>query len=507
MNGYFLRKLFGLIFLFVIFVFSLVIPSFASEEDLEINAHSVSYDKKNHIMSASGSVEAKYKGITIYADELQYNTESKKVNADKNFKLVKDNMWIKGNDLEYNVADDTGNASQVKVDFEGVYVSGAKINIEQNKVTLEDANFDSCGLDQAHYHISAREVVIYPDIDWVICYWGFFWLDQVPLVPIPAYLYDLNAEERAQRNVPPFPEVGSNDDDGFFIHERIAWHATKDWNGRITLSYYEKKGLGGGLEGNYRLDDTKNGNLRLFWNAVDNWWGGITHHYYFGEKFAETTDGFNGIFVLPKGHPFDFMAEVTYREKINYEKVSYYPKLELSSQKLYWSDDRVSWDFSVAGGAVTEESSGVGVAFANFALGAYYDIPLDGIGTLVPSVNFNHHLYGNGNSWVRATQGLEYKKAFGDVFGFSLGYQHYLYNIGVSPFNFENYMFIPSDEINTRWMLQFWDHEIAVHTDNYLPNFDPKDIDYILSLGLHCYDIILTYRVMRHEFNFGFGLH
>jgi hypothetical protein len=87
-----------------------------------------------------------------------------------------------------------------------------------------------------------------------------------------------------------------------------------------------------------------------------------------------------------------------------------------------------------------------------------------------------------------------------------LAQKHYLYNLGESPFNFEKYWFEARDEVDAQWLMKLGDHKVEIKTAHYLPTLEPKDIDYVFALGFHCYDIILTYRAMRHEVTFGADL-
>ena len=125
---------------------------------------------------------------------------------------------------------------------------------------------------------------------------------------------------------------------------------------------------------------------------------------------------------------------------------------------------------------------------------------------LIPHINFDHRLYLNGTDWLRATQNIEYKRTFANTLGMVLGHKHYLYNLGGSPFNFENYLFVPKDELLGELVLKLGTNKVGVETTHYLPDLEPKDIDYIISLGFDCYDIIFTYRAMRSEVQFGFNL-
>ena len=73
-----------------------------------------------------------------------------------------------------------------------------------------NASFTTCDLPQPHYRVTASDILLYPQYGWMVAYWGYLLAGAVPIVPMPTYIYDFEAAEKAQKNLPPFPEVGDN---------------------------------------------------------------------------------------------------------------------------------------------------------------------------------------------------------------------------------------------------------------------------------------------------------
>jgi len=474
--------------------------------DLSIEAELVAYDKAIHLVEAVGSVEADYQDYSISTEHLFYQTRDKVVSTEANFILRRGLLSIEGRNLRFDVAQGDGQADAVLVEYNGVSIAGRRVDFSKNKVRLQDATFTSCDLEPPHYHVTANEIIFYPDVKWVVSNWGFFWFGSWPIIPVPTYVYDLSAEKRERRNAPPVPDFGSNADDGTYVSERISWHATESWNDRVTFSYFQNKGIGVGIDGNYYLNENQDGNVRLFWNRVNQFYGGVTHHTALGMELSAADQDLYGVFFIPEGRAFDLTAELSYNERINYQRVSYYPRLTLTSKRIPWLSKNLKWDIKVEGGGVAELASGCDFGFASGALGTYYDIPLPNQAFLTPAIKFDHRWYGDGERWIQATTNLAYRQSVNDNFGFVLAHNHYLYNIGVSPLNFENYNLIPQDTFDTKWLFKAGINQIGINTSHYLPSWNPHDIDYIFALGFHCYDIIFTYRVMRSELTFGFNL-
>lgn len=477
----------------------------AQDKDLVINGDNVSYDKANHLVEAQGSVEVIYKDVLIHGDHIIFRTDTEMIVADNGFDINYEGVTIEGFSLDYAIKTKKGKATNVKFTFHGIELDGREIEFTIDEFKLKNASFTTCDLDGPHYHVTAGEVILYPEYGWLVAYWGWFWLGRFPIVPMPTYIYDMYAEQKNRRNLPPFPEIGSNDEDGTYINERLAWHIRRELSGTYSITYATKKGLGGGAEANYILNDNNQGNVRGYGNAGDGLWGGITHRILFGGEVEGEGDIPFTFLASPKYRQYEFETTLSHRERINYQRVSYTPDLVLRSRKGHIIREEAQYDAEVGASMIAEENN-VSLGRTRGNINFYWDFPETAIGDITPSVGLDSRFYSNGTRWVKTTGGIDLKKTFAQNLLLGVGYLHYFEIDGTSPFNFELYRFNPADRLKSNLFFVIGETGIGIDTSYYLDTWQPEDIDYSLIFRMHCYDLIVKYRSLRREFELGFGL-
>ncbi len=493
---------------FVILISAFVIfssPTIAQNKDLTINANDVSYEKDKSRVVAQGSVEVVYKDVIVYGNDIVYLTQSEEVHAKDGFVLTYEGISIEGDSLVFEIKDKKGQAKDISFIYRGIYLGGQSIDLEPDKFVLKNATFSTCDLEDKHYRVTAAEINFYPKYGWLVAYWGYFWLGPVPVVPMPTYIYDMMAEEKARKNLAPFPEFGSNDEDGWYVNERLAWHVRRELSGSYSISYAEKKGLGLGVEADYIVNDSSNGNARVYGNAYDGMWGGLTHRFLFGEEIEEADSQFGLFFALPRYHQYELETTISHRERVNYQRVSLNPDVALKTRqgKLFWPE--ASYDAQLKLGMIDEEDNirlGRGAAEFNF----YWDFPEVDIGDITPSIGVDASFYSNGTKWIKSTGGLNLRKAFSENLIFGLGYLHYFLVKDQSPFLFEMYRFDKSDRLTSDLFFVVGETGVGIAASYFADRWDPEDIDYSLFFKGHCYNLVVTYRSLRREFQLGFGL-
>lgn len=496
-----LRFLFGIVFTLI----CLNLPLWAQLKDFTIHAEKVSYEKGKQRIEAEGSVEVTYKDLFISSQHLIYDTSAETVSADHGFTLSYEGISVEGDSLNYSILSREGHAEEVKFLYQGVELSGGGLDLNTEKLQLKNASFTTCDNSLPHYRVTATDITLYPKYGWLVAYWGFFWLGSVPMVPMPTYIYDFRAQEKARKNLPPFPEIGSNADDGNFISERLAWHLRRELSGTYTLSYAANKGLGGGMEADYLLNDLNQGDLRLYGNRTDGLFGGITHHYSFGQLLAHGQNPSFGFFSLPRLHQYELETTLSSRERINYQRVSYTPDIILRSNKLELGRREALCDFELFAGAVAEEKN-TRLLRGGGKFRFYGEFPETRLGYITPALVLNSQLYSNGTRWVRHHAGLDLEKPFSKDLLFSLGYLHYLYLEGLSPFNYELYHYRGADRLTSALVFNVQETGAKLSATYFLDTWTPEDIDYSLFFKLHCYNLSITYRSLRQELTLGFSL-
>lgn len=495
-----LRHIFILLFV-CLFSFSVS----AQSKDLVINGDNVTYDRENGLVEAAGSVEVIFNDVRITGNYLVYNTKLNKAWADRGFTLNYSDISLEGKTLEYEIKTKKGRATDISFVYHGIELDGRSIDLSEEEFKLKNAAFTTCDIDDTHYRVTASDINFYPKHGWLVAYWGYFWLGPFPVVPMPTYIYDMLAHERDRKNIPPFPEVGSNDEDGTYINERLAWHIRRELSGSYSITYATKKGLGGGLEIDYILDEDSRGNARLYANGIDGPHGGITHSLFFGSEIIDESEDFLSFFALPKQRQYQLDTMLSFRERINYQRISYYPNFVLKTREGKLLRDEANLDAEFELGLVAERYN-ARLARATGLLDFSWDFPETDFGDLTPHLSLDGRYYSNGAEWEKTIGQLDLRKTFSDNIVLGLGYLHYFSIFGASPFNYEMYRFNPADRLTSDLFFVVGETGVGVSTSYYLDTWQPEDIDYSLLFKMHCYNLQVKYRSIRREFELGFSL-
>jgi hypothetical protein len=480
-------------------------PSAAVITDLTINADRVTVEKDKKRIEAEGSVEVVYKDFAVSGGHLIYDTSQETLAIDRGFVLLFEGMTVEGQQLDYGIKERTGTALNFHFDYGGIMLKGQKLELARELYKLNGVDFTTCNLSSPHYRVSASEVLIYPEYQRLVAYWGFFWLGNLPVVPMPTYIYDLRADEKARKNLPPFPEIGSNSEDGNYISERLAWNLNPNFSGTYTLSYFSNKGVGVGVQGDYILNGQSDGNIRLMENLKDGMTGGLTHNYNFGSANQPTEAEKQTFLTLPRRRQFDLETTLSSRERINYQKVSFLPNLVFRSSRANLLRPEAKVDVELIAGSVAEEGNTRLLRGGGNAT-LYGDFRETEIGFITPSINLDNLFYSDGTHWLRSTANIDLSRRVNESVFWGLGYSHYLLAHGQSPFNFERYRFRAVDRLKAQTIFAIGETRAMIATSYFLDNYSPEDIDYTLFFRLHCYNLEVTYRSLRGEFALGFSL-
>ncbi len=478
--------------------------------EVTITADTLSYSEDGTTLEASGSSEVISPDVKIDAPHVIYNIEERRVVADAAFAMkLRTGAILSGESLDYNFKTRTGSTKNVNISYRYAVLSGGIANIDEEKIELKDSSFNTCGLEPPHYHISSATTTLYPEEGWVIGYLGYLWLDGIPLVPVPVYLVDLSAYGMGQRadasGIMSLPEMGSNDEDGFYVLYKVPWIAGKKHSGRLVFLNTAKGGFGGGVEGNYIFDDCNNTNYRIYYDPRYNTYGGVTHTYSFGPPIGGRSLYLYNFFRIKQRLMFDLTTNVSYKERINFQQVSQLPvvKLTLNDVPVFFNHFNVGG--SVSYGYITEETTGAGDTVGTLNGRGYFNIPTD-LGRLSAGLGYNQSWYGLTRYWSRLTQNLGISRELGAGFDAYLGHMHYMNFEGLSPFAYEQYLTTPSDEFYSGLGYNFGQHRLSVDYSWYVPSWDEREFIYTLSLGFHCYAVEIKYNTAMQQVTFGVSL-
>jgi hypothetical protein len=503
-----LRKLLGCTCLLVLICAS---QAFSENiEDLTVTADKISYSEDGMSLEAVGSVDARTNVLSIKASTLDYDIAQKSIHASNGFTMTDNSgLTFEGDALNYDLNTKSGSTKSISLKYKRAILTGEDAVFDDEKIELTNSSFNTCGLEHPHYHVTSKTTTLYPEQGWVLGYWGFLWIEEVPVLPVPVFLYDLSVQGKegksVLKDVMPMPVAGKNDEDGYYETYSIPWIANKKLNGRVHIFNTEYGGLGGGVDGNYIANENNDLYFRVYNDHRYNYYGGLTHRYYFGPSLGAQKTALFNFFNFRNQLLFELDTEITKKERINYEMVSKLPELTLLMNEVpaFWDNFRIGGQVSY--GHITEESTGTGSDKGGFETRGYFDIPTD-IGFLKVGVDYKQYWYGFGSSWTRLNTDIKLSRSFDNGFDGYLRHLHYINYTGQSPFTYEMYYEIPSDEIGTGLGYNFGPHRFTIDAVYYVPDNVPKDIDYGFSIGMHCYTIDMKYRGIRQEFSIGASL-
>ncbi len=498
-------------------LFAAIITSFAAApsypqtiSDLTVNADKMSYSEDGKILSASGSVEAESGSTFIKTADFTYDIDSRDITAVNGFEMrMGGGLTLNGSSADYNLKTKKGVTKDVSLKYRRSAMSGSSAYMDEDKIELKDASFTTCDLDPPHYRMTSMTTTVYPDDGWVIGYFGFLWLGSYPVLPVPIYMYDLTSlgsgRRREIKDVLSWPEIGYNEEDGNYIQYKVPWVANRKLNGRVHLLYTEKGGMAEGIEGNYEINDFNDLNMRLFYDPRYDYFGGLTHRYYFGPSIGQKEQVLYNFFKIQERLLCEVETNISHRERINYERVSMLPDVTLRLNSVPAFFDNFSIGGEVSYGRITEETSGAGSDRGVLNTVGTFVFPTD-LGRLALDLGYNQSWYSFDMSWTRLSDRLTLSKDLGYGFDGYATHLHYIHYTGNSPFNFEKYFTLPSDEFGFGLGYNFFSHRLMIDYSYYVPDWEPLDLDYGISIGFHCFNLDMKYRTMRKEFIFGVSL-
>jgi len=327
----------------------------------------------------------------------------------------------------------------------------------------------------------------------------------------------------------PVPEIGSNVVDGKFIRQGFNWYFTPRSYAKVLLSYMENNGLGGGLSGNYILNNESEGEIRLGSNEKERSYWGLTHYFALGPKLVSKDDEQWLIYDFYKAggkYSYELEAKYSFRERPNldrnigpFTRVSMTPQITLRSNRkpIPYLGEPFTYFAEASHANVSEEvleyetPSPEGYTTSSPRTHYFADVSytndIGWLGNLNIMFDAAFSDYGKDyGSWDRARQIVSLKQDLFDRMTLQYGHVHYMMQRGFTPYMFEGYYYSPYDQFMAGLRMKAWFSSFQIKTSYNLPDWDPYDVDYEWNIGLHCYNLIFEYRAMRKEFNFSFEL-
>lgn len=224
-----------------------------SEEELDISlkAEFITYEKieDEDLIIAKDGVEFKYQDIEIKADYLKINLTTNLLFASREVIFKQDETETNCEELTYNWKTKKIILLRLKGELTGegikgkVYYQGEKMENFPETTEISGGSFTTCELEEPHYHIVAKEMIIYPK-DKIIARNISWYEGKIKILTLPYFLIFLDRKTQ----LPILPKIGQNSNDGWFAKINFNYYVNEKSYGTLYIDWFEKRGIGTGIK-------------------------------------------------------------------------------------------------------------------------------------------------------------------------------------------------------------------------------------------------------------------
>jgi LPS-assembly protein len=234
-------------------------PQEAGGAEVRIVARSKEITKDR--VFAAGAVEIHYKEMRIFADRVEYGTETKDVLAEGNVVIELPDEIIRAERAVFNL--DTGRGKVEKssgmIQPSFLFTADAIERAGEDLYDLSGARVTSCTQPVPRWDFSFSRAVLRKEIS--ISMWNaVLRVKRIPVFYLPYLRYPL--EDRATGFL--MPQIGFSGPKGFVYSQSFYWAIARNMDATVGLDYYPSEGLGAGLQYRYLLAKGTGGQVDLY---------------------------------------------------------------------------------------------------------------------------------------------------------------------------------------------------------------------------------------------------
>jgi len=236
-----------------------------TEEELDISliAEFITYEnvEDEDLVIAKDGVEFKYQDIEIKADYLKINLDTNLLFASGKVHFLQDESETNCEELTYNWKTKKTILLQLEGELTGenikgkVYYQGKMMENFPETVEISEGSFTTCELEEPHYHIVAKEMIIYPK-DKIIARNISWYEGKIKIITLPYFLIFLDRKTQ----LPILPKIGQNSNDGWYAKINFNYYVNEKSYGTLYIDWFEKKGIGIGVKHYLEIGEEDNNN-------------------------------------------------------------------------------------------------------------------------------------------------------------------------------------------------------------------------------------------------------
>jgi lipopolysaccharide assembly outer membrane protein LptD (OstA) len=278
-----------------------------------------------------GHVKVTYQDVQIFCNQMEYDQDTNVVNVAGNVRIVRaptktapSGSILYGKAAVYNLDSKSGQMKDIKIEAKPFYDHAKEGYLEDGRYVLINGYVSTCDLDDPHYRLTARKIIIYPK-DKIVAKNVWLKVGPVPVFYIPYYSQSLKDK------FPVELAFGHKKYLGMYVLTGWRYKINEQNRGKIHLDWYEDRGEGFGITHNAETSD--------FGKALVNAYF-IKDAFYSQAKADVFAKDYPERLVIPP----KYLQEDRYKAQISY-KWNPMPKLAITADVNKFSDENFMKDF------------------------------------------------------------------------------------------------------------------------------------------------------------------
>ncbi len=219
-------------------------------------------EKIKEMVFATGDVEIHYKNMKIFADRVDFNTETKDVYAEGYVVIQFPEEVVSGVNVHMNL---DSSEVEIKKGFgmlqPNIFYEAETIERKNTDVYIfRDARMTSCTQPVPRWNFSCSRANFKKN-DYLEMWNSVFSIKKIPVFYFPYIRYPLS--DRSTGFL--MPKLGFSGSKGFSYMQSFYWAMKRNMDATLNFDYYSARGLGGGLEYRYLFAGGLGGQLNLYY--------------------------------------------------------------------------------------------------------------------------------------------------------------------------------------------------------------------------------------------------
>jgi len=227
---------------------------------VEVNGDQVQYFESEKKVVGEGNVVVTYKDVKMTCKKVTAYLDSKEATAEGDAVVTRGEDVLKGERIVYNFQAETGVVTNGVARSGVLYGGGKEINkVSPQELDIKDGYITTCDLAKPHYAIRSRQVRIYLGKR-VVAKNVTFNVGGVPILYLPVYSQPVKEK---------FPKVsivpGHDKKWGTYLLSAYRYDLTEGMKGNLHLDYRQFKGIGEGVDYNFKTKNFGRGYVRGYY--------------------------------------------------------------------------------------------------------------------------------------------------------------------------------------------------------------------------------------------------